>query len=176
MKQAEMNLDAPVAGMSLTAELGARPWQKPPQYNTVDQAVDYYVTRLNSNEASEQVVDILEMGVSASKLANIIQLGSVMEGVHSIDVGVLVTPVIIEFIKLIGDSSNVKYKSGEEEIDDKTKKRLSDKALAKFKMEIEEKNNEDISEPDNKMPVQEETVPEKETPELSSGLMSRRTA
>ena len=171
MKQAEMNLDAPVAGMSLTAELGARPWQKPPQYNTVDQAVD-----LNSDEASEQVVDILEMGVSASKLANIIQLGSVMEGVHSIDVGVLVTPVIIEFIKLIGDSSNVKYKSGEEEIDDKTKKRLSDKALAKFKMEIEEKNNEDISEPDNKMPVQEDTVPEKETPELSSGLMSRRTA
>ena len=175
MKQAEMNLDAPVAGMSLTAELGARPWQKPPQYNTVDQAVDYYVTRLNSDEASEQVVDILEMGVSTSKLANIIQLGSVMEGVHSIDVGVLVTPVIIEFIKLIGDSSNVKYKSGEEEIDDKTKKRLSDKALAKFKMEIEEKNNEDISEPDNKRPVQEEAVSEKETPELLSGLMSRRT-
>lgn len=121
MKQAEMNLDAPVAGMSLTSELGGRPWQKPPQYNTVDEAVDYYVTRLNSDDASEQVVDVLEMGVTPSKLANIIQLGSVMEGVHSIDVGVLVTPVIMEFIKLIGDSSNVKYKSEEDEIDDKTK-------------------------------------------------------
>ena len=27
MKQDEIVLDAPVAGMSLTAELGARPWQ-----------------------------------------------------------------------------------------------------------------------------------------------------
>ena len=175
MKQDEIVLDAPVAGMSLTAELGARPWQKPSQYNTVDEAVEYYLTRLSSDSAMSQIADILESGVSVTKLANIIQLGSVMEGIHTIDVGVLTAPVIIEFIKLIGDSSNVKYKSGEEEIDDKTKKRLSDKALAKFKMEIEEKNNEDISEPDNKRPVQEEAVSEKETPELLSGLMSRRT-
>tara|TARA_R110001632_G_scaffold77311_2_gene174654 strand:+ start:284 stop:823 length:540 start_codon:yes stop_codon:yes gene_type:complete len=178
MKQAEMNLDAPVAGMSLTSELGGRPWQKPPQYNTVDEAVDYYVTRLNSDDASEQVVDVLEMGVTPSKLANIIQLGSVMEGVHSIDVGVLVTPVIMEFIKLIGDSSNVKYKSEEDEIDDKTKRRLSDKALSKFKLEMQDANNEDTSTSDLEMPMQvneEELTMKEESPELPTGLMARRT-
>ena len=31
--------DAPVAGQSLTAEVGARPWQQPAQYSTV--AVSY---------------------------------------------------------------------------------------------------------------------------------------
>tara|TARA_R110002110_G_scaffold338195_1_gene548642 strand:+ start:421 stop:951 length:531 start_codon:yes stop_codon:yes gene_type:complete len=174
MKQPEMNLDAPVAGMSLTAELGARPWQKPPQYNTVDQAVDYYITRLNTEDVSEQVIDVLEMGVSVSKLANIIQLGSVMEGIHSIDVGVLVTPVIIEFIKLIGDSSNVEYKSGEEELDDKTKKRLSDRALSKFKTQMLEKNDEGISVENDESTVQEEPIVESKSPELPSGLMSRR--
>ena len=28
--------DAPIPGMSLTAELGGRPWQSPPQYATVE--------------------------------------------------------------------------------------------------------------------------------------------
>ena len=125
MKQPEMNLDAPVAGMSLTAELGARPWQKPPQYNTVDQAVDYYITRLNTEDVSEQVID-------------------------------------------------VEYKSGEEELDDKTKKRLSDRALSKFKTQMLEKNDEGISVENNESTVQEEPIVESKSPELPSGLMSRR--
>ena len=32
------HLTDPYPGMSLTAELGARPWQNPPQFSTVDEA------------------------------------------------------------------------------------------------------------------------------------------
>ena len=39
-------IDAPIPGQSLTAELGNRPWQKPPQYNTVEEALEYYIPRL----------------------------------------------------------------------------------------------------------------------------------
>ena len=35
--------DAPIPGESLTAELGSRPWQSPPQFATVEQALDYYL-------------------------------------------------------------------------------------------------------------------------------------
>ena len=38
--------DVPIPGQGLTAELGSRPWQNPPQLSTVDEAIDYYVERL----------------------------------------------------------------------------------------------------------------------------------
>tara|TARA_R110002020_G_C16183299_1_gene765018 strand:+ start:288 stop:788 length:501 start_codon:yes stop_codon:yes gene_type:complete len=165
MKQDEIVLDAPVAGMSLTAELGARPWQKPSQYNTVDEAVEYYLTRLSSDSAMSQIADILESGVSVTKLANIIQLGSVMEGIHTIDVGVLTAPVIIEFIQLIGDRNNVDYETGLDELDQSTTKALQEKAIREFKKEI---SQQDSSEKEKDSVVIDEPLPE------PSGLMSRR--
>ena len=45
MEKIEPTFDAPIAGMSLTHELGARPWQKPSQYTTVDEAVQYYIEK-----------------------------------------------------------------------------------------------------------------------------------
>ena len=47
MAEALRNFDAPIPGMSLTAELGARPWQTPAQYPTVDEAIEYYMNSMN---------------------------------------------------------------------------------------------------------------------------------
>ena len=162
MEQDEITIDAPIAGMSLTSEIGSRPWQKPSQYNTVDEAVEYYLDRLSSDSAMSQIVDILETDVTVTKLANIIQLGSVMEGVHSIDVGVLVAPVIIEFI---GDKNNVDYKTGLDELDDASTKALERKAIREFKKEM---NQEDNTE------EQEGSILNENVLDEPSGLMSRR--
>ena len=42
----EPKIDAPIAGQSLTAELGNRPWQQPPQYTTVEEALQFYMVYL----------------------------------------------------------------------------------------------------------------------------------
>ena len=175
-EQQSKTLNAPVPGMAMTAELGARPWQQPPRYSTVEDAADYYIDRLSSDEAAEQVVNVLEMGVPGNKLANIMQLSSVMEGLHTIDVGILITPILIEFISLIGDSSNVEYRSGIDEVDENTKQRLIEKAITEFKEEQNQKDNisdKDMAEPMiEKMP--QEPMPEKSVNE-PSGLMARRS-
>ena len=88
--------DAPIPGMSLTAELGGRPWQSPAQYTTVDEAVSYYLEKIATDEFSQQLKDILEIGIPITTLANTIQLAGVMDGKHSVDVGMLVMPVIME--------------------------------------------------------------------------------
>ena len=62
--------DAPIPGQGLTHELGGRPWQSPPQYSTVDEAVDYYTSRLSTPEATSQIIDILKMGIPVTSLAN----------------------------------------------------------------------------------------------------------
>ena len=33
---AEQRFSAPIPGMAMTRELGSRPWQRPPQYSTIE--------------------------------------------------------------------------------------------------------------------------------------------
>lgn len=109
------SFDRPIPGMSMTHEVGARPWQTPPTYTTVEEAAEYYTERMSNPAFREQLIDIMEMGIPLTTLANTIQLASVMEGLHSVDVGMLMIPILVETMMLIGDSAEVKYVTGMEE-------------------------------------------------------------
>ena len=155
--------DRPAPGQGLTAEVNGRPWQNPYQYSTIAEVIDYYVPRLADDDISDQLVDLMEMGVPLTTIANGMQLSAVMEGVHSIDLGMLVMPILVEMMQLIGDSANVEYVTGMEKAD-KPRESLVQKAIAKFREE-EEKQEEEPEEPT----VVVATVEEKPV----GGLMSR---
>ncbi len=138
-------LDAPIPGHSLTKELGSRPWQQPAQYTTVEDALDYYIPRLESEEVTDQLLDVLEMGIPVTTVANTMQLGSVMEGKHSVDVGMLILPVLVELIMLIADSAKVEYTSGLEK-DKKMRGSLVDLAVSKFNEEKNKTEDSDVVE------------------------------
>jgi len=162
-------LDAPIPGMSMTHELGARPWQSPPQYNTVEEALDYYIPRLQSDEVSEQLLDVMELGIPVTVIANTMQLAAVMEGKHTIDVGMLVLPVLVELIMLVGDSAKIEYNSGLEK-DKKIRSSLVDLAKDKFK-ETEGEDEEGTLNPKESEKIIEDMKNAAE--ERVGGLMSR---
>lgn len=157
--------DAPIPGMSLTHELGARPWQNPPQYTTVDEAIEYYLTRMSTEEFNDQLIDIMEMGVPLTSLANTIQMSSVMDGKHSVDVGMLVMPVLIEMMMLIGDSAGIEYDSG---LEDPNKVQTRPSLIAKLKKKLQDEKDKPSEEPEEIEP--EEEIMQEET----KGLMARR--
>ena len=105
----ELPFDAPIPGQSLTAPLGDRPWQNPPQLTTVNEAMEYYLPILINDETLPQLLNILEVGIPITTIADTLMLANVMEGVHSVDVGVLVMPFMIELLQFIGDSQGVEY-------------------------------------------------------------------
>ena len=149
----EETLDGPIPGQSMVMELGSRPWQQPSQMSTVEEAIDYYITRIESEEVSTQLLDVLEMGVPVTAVANTMQSSSVMEGKHTVDVGMLVLPVLIELISLIADTANIKYTSGLEG-DDRVRGSLVDKAVMKLDAKKIEDNTEE-KKPENKMIIEE---------------------
>ena len=153
--------DAPIPGQALTHELGARPWQSPPQYSTVDETIDYYTSRLSTPEATSQIIDILKMGIPVTSLANTIQMGSIMDGKHSIDVGMLVLPLIVEVIMFIAEQEGIDYDDGLTDVKDN---KTNEAILENIRTQMKEKAGE---------PVEEEPVVE-ETPEEPTGLMARR--
>ena len=108
----EPSFDAPVPGESLTAELGGRPWQKPPQYSTVEDALEYYVPRLTDKDFESDLLDTMELGVPVTTMANSIQITGVMQGLHTVDVGLLLIPVLMEMLAFIGDRAGIKYEMG----------------------------------------------------------------
>jgi Fic family protein len=165
----EPSFDRPIAGQSLTHELGARPWQNPSQYATVDEAIDYYMERMSSEDFMVQLVDTLEMGVPVTTLANTIQMSNVMNGVHNLDVGMLVLPLIMEMLMMIGDSAEIEYNTGldnpnEIKTSNPTRESLLTKVAMQYKDKLEEVDFENLD---------EETVEEEPTEE-PTGLMARR--
>ena len=163
------SFDAPIPGQAMVSELGARPWQQPSQYTTIEEAVDFYISKMSSDDVAIQIEDILEMGVSVADLAHVIQLSNVMEGVHSIDVGVLATPVLIEFIMLIGDSADIDYKTGLDEQSETVKKSMMNRAIKKFK----EKEKQTSVESEDPIDESENSSKDDKINQLT-GLMARR--
>ena len=103
-------INGPIPGMSLTTELGNRPWEKPPELVTVEDAIEYYTKRiLKDTDSHEAVLDMLSTKLPVDSAANILNKTSVMNGMHTIDVGILVLPVIEELIMTVADIYNVKY-------------------------------------------------------------------
>jgi len=167
-------LDAPISGQHMTSELGGRPWQQAPQYTTVDEAIEYYLDRMSSDEFTDQLVDVLEMDVPVTTLANTIQLGGVMDGKHSVDVGMLVMPLLMEMIMLVGDMADVKYDSGMENPNKgKTRDTLMQSVKTKLQRKMEEKEAFLFDDDEDEEDIAD-IEQEQEESEEPKGLMARR--
>ena len=160
-------LDGPIAGQSLTSELGGRPWQNAPQCNTVDEAIEYYLDRMATEEFTDQLVDVLEMGVPVTNLANTIQMGSGMDGIHNIDVGMLVIPILVELMSNMAEANQVPFKSGMEREDQGISPATI--ALARKKGRLKTMQQQDDTPP----PAQPEQTAQP-TEQAPMGLMARR--
>jgi len=167
----EQSFDRPIPGMGMTAELGGRPWQTPPTYATIEETSDYYIERMANPAFKEQLLDVMEMGVPLSTLANTIQMASVMEGLHTVDVGMLVIPILVEAMMLIGDAADVKYTTGMEGTKSE-RPALTGRIITELKSK--QGNAEDMPTEEVVEEVEQEQESEEMPMEQPKGLMARR--
>jgi hypothetical protein len=107
------NFDAPIPGQSLTAELGARPWQTPPEFTTIEEAIEYYIPRLSNANNAVRMLEVIERGIPLTALAEVLTLAGVMEGKHTVDVGILISPVLVEFMEGMAKVAEIEYTLGD---------------------------------------------------------------
>mgnify|MGYP003113419715 FL=1 len=155
------DFDMPIPGMALTHELGARPWQTPPEMSTFEEGLDFYVSRIVEPKNAARLLDIIETGIPLTAIAETLTLGGAMQGLHTIDVAVLVNPVLVELMEGLAKNAEVKYTVGDtdgEELPD-------DALLAKAMASLSEIDKEELEE------EMDNTEVEAEKPK---GLMARR--
>ena len=159
----EALIDAPIAGQSLTSEVGGWPWEQPPQYSTVEEALEFYLPRLTEPTLQNDLMDVIEMGLPLTTIANALQQGAVMQGKHTLDVGILVMPVIMEMLAYLAEQRDIEFNMGTNvEVDDNPSGVAVKLALKKLKAKE--------GQPEEKPEVEEV----EETEEPLGGLMSRR--
>tara|TARA_R100000353_G_scaffold145171_1_gene104079 strand:+ start:1007 stop:1531 length:525 start_codon:yes stop_codon:yes gene_type:complete len=170
--ETKATLEHAIPGSSLTAEPKSRPWRRPYRYSSIDDVAMHYLTIMMDPRFSEglkEQVDVYPLAL----ITDILVQSSTMEGVHSIDLGALVSPIIIETMKALLDQEGVSYKVGDERdlptISDVELRKIRDKLAVSDDLE---KSN--LSEPATEKVTEPEIEEQEKDETLSMGLMSRR--
>lgn len=134
-----MALLAPIPGQSLTDEPNNFAWERPPEITDPDEAVVFHLDRLSEKPIVDSVLHLLQMGFPVDVLTRSILTGAVGNGMHSIDVSLLISPVIEEEIAYMGTTAGVKFKNtfGNDETDDEIQeKKIKDVVMARLEEEL----------------------------------------
>ena len=173
--------DRPIPGQSLTVEPRNAPYERPPEIVDPEDALMVHLTRLNDPEAIDDMMFFLESGVDIRTLTEGILRGAVLNGVHTIDVSLIIAPVIHQFIKSAADDLGVSYDEGFEDVDKnevmyQRRKAIALKKLKELKMEpdtAEEPTQMDTSEDHIEMDLGEDEMMMEQPEAKPAGLMSR---
>lgn len=164
--------ERPIPGQSLTAEPKSQPFERPPEVTDPIEALDLHMDNLSKPGAMEDALYFLDYGLDLVTLVEGILRSAVMEGVHNIDVSLIIAPALHEFIKNFADEAGVDYEEGftnkreEKALTYRRDVQAAKKMLARAKNEEEPKRD-----PLPVMMAEEEQSMQEEPPK--TGLMAR---
>jgi len=167
---------APIPGQSLTSEPKNSPWENPPQISSPEDALMWHIDRLTKKDKTKAAVTMLQLGIDVVTLTEGILRAAVSEGRHTIDVSLIIAPIVHEFIKNIAEEAGIDYEEGieeeemsQEDIDYAIESRKASKILE----DMEDTGEVDLSTLEE--PTQETSkLPEEIVEDKPIGLMSRR--
>ena len=128
--------DAPIPGQSLTNTPGNVPWESPPEYADPIDALEMYIGKLADKEVLDDITDMLDLGIPISVVAGSMLSEGVMNGMHSVDIKLILKPVLELHIKTVADVIGVDYKMSMADYRDKdaeAKERRTKLLTAKLK-------------------------------------------
>jgi hypothetical protein len=137
---------APIPGMSLMTEPQNRPWETPAKYSAPEDALTFYIEKLTTAQKSSELLGILELGYPVANLIDTITLGGVMQGLHTIDVAIVISPALYELITGMADAVGIEYKNGVTDIPSDASQTLLARASKRPEAEelVEEVEEEEI--------------------------------
>ena len=166
--------DRPIPGSSLTAKKGKYPYENPPEIVDVRDVLNYYLEKIGNEDSIDDIALVCEMGVPLKPIVQSLVTSQQMEGVHSIDTGLMVAPILHAFLKQAVEAQGVTVKDDNRDY----KREAEAKELQKFKA-LTMKYISDIDKEGDpgvellKELAEDPSVTEQPTEEKPQGLMAR---
>ena len=186
-------LNAPIPGQSLTDTPKNYPWERPAEITDPREAIKFHIDGINKPEALDNIIEMLQLGIPVNALSKTALTTAQMEGIHSVDVSLIIRDVIKEELISIAEEAGIDYVTGDEpdKADVKEKEEQEVLALLRKKigaademdagvemmqqtadmMETESEDEEDIEAEAEPMMMQEQE--EQTMPQEPRGLMAK---
>jgi len=166
-----LTFERPIPGQSLTAEPKSQAYERPSEITDPIEALDLHIDNLSREGSMEDVLYFLEFGVDLVTLVQGILRSAVMEGLHSIDVSLIIAPVLHEHIKGYAEVAKLDYDEGFE--NKEGKKALAYKRNVARAKEMMKKLKEEEGEAPTPKPMEEPEPEIQEQEPVKTGLMAR---
>jgi hypothetical protein len=170
----------PIPGESLTREPKNAAYERPPEINDPEDALIFYIDKLTDERRMGSIILLLENGLDVRTITEGVLRKGVFEGIHSIDMSLIIAPAVHEYIKTTADMVGIEYKEGFEtdEEDKKLAYQINQtrarKALAKIKADPQDAVDVIEDSPEEPMEDMGDLQMDMEQPK-PQGLMARRT-
>jgi len=161
----------PVPGQSLLREPGNAPYERTSEIqgkDAVEKVLMGYMNHLNDAEVLEGAMGMLEQGMSVETLIQGMLRGGVAEGVHSVDVSLIIQKTLENFIVNVADAVGIDYVKG----DEKEELDTSDADLVKMARQ-DKPDTSDMFGPVDEVEEIETEEPVEEDKPVRQGLMAR---
>ena len=99
MANPEVFLSGPIPGQSLTDTPKNYKWERPPQMTDHEEVVKFYINKLADQDVMDDLAVLFDGGMPISPFVESLTTTGVSEGLHTIDVSLIVGPVLHAFIK-----------------------------------------------------------------------------
>ena len=140
-----MSLNLAIPGQSLTDEPKNFAWERPPEITDPDKAIAYHIDYLSNPEVVESTLFILASGLPVKNFVDTILTNAVGNGIHSIDISMIIKPVLEESVVLTAIEADIKFL---EEFDNSKAKEASRKTreetliLSRLKEALEDREDQ----------------------------------
>lgn len=101
-------LDGPIPGMSLAKTPGESPWERPPQFTAVEDAMEYLYKELLRPKKYKPLIHLLKKKVPLEAVAKTILFAGFMEGKWTYDMVVLMAKPTLQMLTAFSLMLNMK--------------------------------------------------------------------
>ena len=107
-----MLTERPIPGQSLTTPPKSAPYERPPETVDALDALSIHIDNLEKSGAMEAIINMVESDIDLVTVVESLLRSAVMEGIHSIDISILIAPLIHAYIKGELDALGIDYDEG----------------------------------------------------------------
>jgi len=188
-------LNGPIPGQSFADKPGNYPWERPPETADPTEALSMHLKKMAGPKYMESALFLMELGIPAEVVTNTTLTMAIGNGIHSVDVGLIIAPAIHKEVVSIAEMSGIEYVEHfpeDAEKEQEAKDMLQAKVIAKMKSSKPESKTEisqtmeamtspqtekfeDMREQDAPMDMEQAEEPQEPptSEETGMGLMSR---
>ena len=138
-------LNGPIPGQSVTDKPGNYPWERPPETADPTEALSMHLKKMAGPKYMESALFMMELGIPAEVVTNTTLTMAIGNGIHSVDVGLIIAPAIHKEVVSIAEMAGIEYDEHfpeDAEKEQQAKDMLQAKVIAKLKSSKPESKTE----------------------------------